>query len=258
MTMNQYSKIKETIDYRALILENTETLIKSCSKKNIGQLSLFGEEQTKETIALKQPDNVDTEYYFEKESEVLGICLTYNMQDKYILHSKRFCNSSVRLINELTETKNNLVFIAKISDIEYKTSMMGNNYARIKFRDYDSELQAFLFGESYKNLISTAYKGRYYICECFYNNEKQSVSIVNFKPIEEVDILSFINTIILEVSDKYKIFELRDFIWNNMIGSDYDLIFSYDGEQFRAPYKIRFNEEIYQNLKPLIKDINVR
>ena len=130
--MNQ--EIKDKLLWRATIIENSESLIRSCSRNDKAQLSLF-EETKHETITLEIPE-INPEDWVRKESDVLGVSLTYNIQDRYILHSKRFCNSTLRSINELTESGDKLIFIARIDEIEYRKSLAGNNYARINWKDY--------------------------------------------------------------------------------------------------------------------------
>lgn len=253
--MNQ--QIRDNLYDRAVMLENLESIMKSCSNKNSSQLSLF-DDISKETISLKMPENVNYDEMIQKEVDVLGVSLTYNIQDRYILHSRRFCNHTLRTINELTESQDRIVFIGRLDDIEYKKSLAGNNYGRIIWRDYDSECRMFLFGDSYQKLISRAFKNRYYLCECSYNNDKNSLSIVNFRPIEDINIEEYVSTIIIEPKDKYHIFSLREYVFGNMIGGGYNLIFLYEGQELVAPYKVRFTEENYCDIKDLIKNINVR
>ena len=114
--------IRDKLLWRATIVENSESLIKSCSRNNKDQLSLFAETKN-ETIDLKTPENINYEQILQREVDLMGVSLTYNIQDKYILHSKRFCNNTLRSINELSESQGKIVFIAKIDTIEYCTSV---------------------------------------------------------------------------------------------------------------------------------------
>jgi DNA polymerase III alpha subunit len=249
--------IKDKLLWRATIIENSESLIKSCSRINKNQLSLF-EEVKNDAVELKSPQDLNYDLMVEKEVDVLGVALTYNIQDKYILHTKRFCNHTLRSINELMVDEGRIVFIAKINDIEYRTSMAGNNYAKIFWKDFDSTTRMYLFGDMYQKLISKAFKGRYYLCECSYNKDKDSLNIVNFKAIEELEIKEYINEIVLVVDDPEKLPELRNYVWKNMIGDEYKLTFLYKGVEFSAPYKIKFSEENYLDIKDLITNINVK
>lgn len=253
--MNQ--KIRDELLWRATIVENSESLIKSCSRNNKNQLSLFAETKN-ETINLKEPQDVNYEELLQREVDLMGVALTYNIQDRYILHSKRFCNNTLRSINELSESQGKIVFIAKIDAIEYKTSLSGNNYARILWKDSDSETRMFLFGEQYQKLISKAFKGRYYLCECSYNKDKESLLIVNFKAIEDIEIADSVSTIILDIKDPESMVLLRGYVFSRMIGSQYDLILQYKGSEFNAPYKINFTEENYCDIKELINNLTVR
>jgi len=254
--MNQ--QIRDELLWRATIVENSESLIKSCSRNNKDQLSLFAETKN-ETIDLKIPQDVNYEELLQREVDLMGVALTYNIQDKYILHFKRFCNNTLRSINELSESQGKIVFIAKIDTIEYCTSLAGNNYARILWKDSDSECRMFLFGEQYQKLISKAFKGRYYLCECLYNKDKESLSIVNFKAIEDIEIADSVSTIVLNVKDDIEsVVSIRNYVFTKMIGNQYDLIFVYKGSENKAPYKINFTEENYCDIKELITNIDVR
>lgn len=250
--------IRDKLLWRATIVENSESLIKSCSRNNKDQLSLFAETKN-ETIDLKTPENINYEQILQREVDLMGVSLTYNIQDKYILHSKRFCNNTLRSINELSESQGKIVFIAKIDTIEYCTSQAGNNYARVLWKDYDSECRMFLFGEQYQKLISKAFKGRYYLCECSYNKDKESLSIVNLKAIEDIEIADSISTIVLSVKDDVEsVISIRNYVFTKMIGSQYDLVFVYKGAENKAPYKINFTEENYCDIKEFINDLTVR
>lgn len=249
------SVIESKLLWRATIIENAESLIKSGSH-NKNQLSLF-EDVKNDTISLRIPE-VNYQEMIQKETDVLGVALTYNIQDKYIIHSRRFCNHTLRSINELTESEGNLNFIAKINDIEYRVSTAGNNYAKIFWQDYDSTVKMYLFGKTYQKLVSRAFKGRYYLCSAIYNKDKESLSIVNFKAIEDILITEYVSTITLVVEDPESIVELRNYIFKNMIGSDYNLEYSYKGDIVVAPYKISFSEENYLDIKDLIINLTIK
>ena len=253
--MNQ--TIKDKLLWRATIVENSESLIKSCSRNDKNQLSLF-ESVKNETVSLNVPEDINYEALIEKEVDILGVALTYNIQDRYVLYYKKFCNNTLRSINELTETSNGLIFIAKISDIEYRVSGAGNNYAKIWWKDDDSTTRMYLFGDAYQKLISKAFKGRYYLCEASYNKDKESLNIVRFRAIEDLDLADYITTILIYVEDPESIVELRNYVFSKMIGSTYDLIYVYKGDEFKAPYKINFTEENYCDIKDLIINLNVR
>jgi len=253
--MNQ--EVEDKLLWRATIIENVESLVKSCSRNDKAQLSLFAEVE-RETISLKIPENVNYDKMIEKEADILGVSLTYNIYDRYILHYKKFCNHTLRSINELTESSNKLVFIAKLQEIEYRLSATGNNYAKIFWKDYDSVTRMYLFGKTYQQLISRAFKGQYYLCEATYNKDKESLSIDKFRALDEIEIKEFVSTIVLYVDSPESAFELRHYIFNNMIGFDYNVIFIYKGDEFKAPYKIKFNEDHYLDIKDLITNIEVK
>lgn len=250
-------EIKDKLLWRATIIENLSSLIKSCSRGNSDQLSLF-EDIKSEMIHLKIPEDVDYEEMINKEANVLGVSLTYNIQDKYVLHSKKFCNHTLRSIDELSISSDKLVFIAKIDNIEYRVSSSGNNYAKIFWKDYDSITRMYLFGKTYQKFISKAFKGQYYLCEAIYNKDNESLSMVKFKAINEIEIKDYVSVIELSIDDIRLIPELRSYVFKNMIGSDYDLIFNFKDTKFKAPYKINFNEDNYLDIRDLITNLSVK
>lgn len=253
--MNQ--EIQDKLFWRATIVENAGKIIGSSNKSNKAQLSLF-DEIKEETIQLSSPVNIDYEDWIQKEINVLGISLTYNIQDKYILHTKRFCNSTLRDIETLKKDLKGLIFIAKLKDIKYRTSQSGNSYAKLIWSDSDILMRMYLFGDNYKKLIPDCIKGKYYLAQCSFNSSNGNSSLDKLKCLDDIDIKQYVNTIILEVGLIDNIPELRHYVWNNMIGSDFDLIFKYKDKEFKAPYKIKFNEDIYLDIKELINNLEAK
>ena len=43
-----------------------------------------------------------------------------------------------------------------------------------------------------------------------------------------------------------------------MIGSDFDLIFKYKDEEYKTPYKIKFDEDKYLDIKELINNLEAK
>jgi DNA polymerase III alpha subunit len=251
--MNQ--EIRDTLAWRAEILHNSEKLVKFGSKANTTQLSLFGD--SREQITMEKPSDVNYELMIEKEKEVLGVNLLYNIFDRYVLVSRRFCNHTIRTINEITSQSQKVFFLGQVTDIEYRKSTTGNNYAKVFFRDNDSTIKVYLFGEMYRRYISSVYKERIYLVEADFNAEKGSINIVNMKQADEIEPEKFISTVTIHLNDFRSALNVKAYIDNNMFGSRYELYFTYDGERFRAPFKINFSEENYLFLKDKINDITV-
>jgi len=249
--------IKSTLEWRATILENSDSLIKSSGKKNVNQLSLFAEVES-ETISLKVPETVDYDLMLEKEANVLGLALTYSIQDRYILHSQRFCNSNIKTIAELTTDVKQLLFIAKLDKIDYKQSINGNSYGRLFLKDTDSEITAYLFGDNYVKIIPSLFKRRYYLIKASYKAENNSLIVSDAKEINDIQITDYVKTIVIEIREPEAIVKLRNYIFQNMIGSEYSLVFLYNDQEIMAPYKIRFDAEHYSTIKPWINNIEAR
>lgn len=251
--MNQ--EIRDTLAWRAEIIHNAERLVKFGTNVNKSQLSLFGD--SREQIVMEKPENVDFMLMLEKEKDVLGVNLLYNIFDRYILIYKRFCTHTIRTVNELTTQNQKVVFLGMVTSIEYRKSTAGNNYAKVYFKDNDSVVRVYLFGEAYRRLISSVYKDKAYLIEADYNRQNGTLSIVNMKQAEEIETEKFISTIIIHLNDFHAALNVKFYMDNNMFGSKYNLYFTYEDDMFRAPYKINFTEENYLFLKDKINDITV-
>lgn len=249
-------EIKSTLHWRATILANAERLIKYGSQADNSQLSLFGNDN-KQFVKLEEPQEVDYNDILDKEKDVLGVNLIYNVFDRYILIAKRFCNNTVRSLVEKTESASGIAFLAMVTDIEYKKSGAGNNYAKIYLRDNDSTIRVYLWGDVYRKNISRIYKNKIYLVEVNYNKEKDTTSITNIKDVEEIEIERFVKSLTIYLDDARSAVLAKFYIDNKMFGSQYNLYFNYNDEVFKAPFKINFNEENYLYLKNIILDIGV-
>ena len=248
-------EIKSKLEWRETVVDNLEKLIKHGSNQDNNQLSLFG--NSKETIKLETPKVFNYKQILDKETEVLGVNLTYNVFDRYILIYKRFCNSTIRTVVESTESINKAIFLATVRDIEYKKSQAGNNYAKILLQDHDSSISVFLWGEFYKKKISSIFKDKIYLIEVTYNNENNSTAIVNLRDVNDIDIKDYISSIIIHLDSPKNTAKVVPYIHQKMFGNDYNFKFNYCGDIFNAPYKINFSEENYLYLKDFITNLTV-
>ncbi len=249
-------EIKSKLEWRATIIDNSDKLIKHGSSKFNNQFSLF-EDDNKASIKLDPPKDINYKDILDKETNVLGVNLTYNIFDRHILVNKRFCNSTIRTVVELTEDANKLIFLAVVKDIEYKKSAAGNNYAKILLQDHDSSVSAFLWGDFYKRKISSVFKDRIYLVEVNYNDKNNSTSIVNIRDVNEVNPEEYISTIIFHLDKLEDAPKVIPYIHAKMFGSRYALKFKFDGDIFIPQYKINFCEEDYLYLKNFITDLTV-
>lgn len=254
--MNQ--EIISTLNERNIILSNLDSLIKhgNDSKKNKNQLSLFGGQESFKP-KLSEPENTNYQDLLDKEKDTLGVCLTYNIFDRHILLVKRFCNNTVRSLNEMTESKQSgIVLIAQITDFKFKKSKAGNNYAKITIQDHNSSAEAYIWGDIYKKHISSLFKGQIYLIELGYNKDNESVFILNIKDVRDIDPKDYVSKIILHLNNFRDAVLVRPYTFK-MWGSDYALDFNYNGQIINAPYRINMTEEHFSYLKQHITDIEV-
>lgn len=256
------NQIRETLANRAVIMNNLENLIKYGNdfKKNSQQLSLFGSSiEAKPRMIV--PDYINFDDMIKKEKDALGVCLTYDIFNRYILLIKRFCNNNVMSLNSMTESKlNGIILIASIADIEYKKSIAGNNYAKITIQDANDSCNVFLWGTIYQTHISKVIKDKLYMIELGYNKENESVFILNIKDLNSIDPKEHISTIVLGLNNFSNVVAVRKYVFESMFYGtlgDYNLIFKYNDDEIVAPYKIKFTEEDYLFLKNHITHLDV-
>jgi len=256
------NQIRDVLSNRVTIVENIDNLVKYGNdfKKNLQQLSLFGN-SIEAKPKLSEINNINYYEAVTKEKNILGICLTYNIFDKYFLIKKRFCNNTISSLNEMTEDcPSGIILLSSINDIEYRTSLAGNKYAKLQLQDYDSSCGVYLWGSAYQKNISKIFKDRIYLIELGYNKDNESVFIINIRPVDDINPQEYISTIILGI-DKSNTVKTREYVFKNMFmgtTGDYNLIFRYSEVDYAAPYKIIFNEEHYLYLKDLNINIEIQ
>lgn len=253
--MNQ--SLREDYDFRATVLSNIGNLIAHYSKKDTAQMSLFPiSEDT--SFEMTRPENINYKEIAAAEKDVLGVCLSYNEFDRFVLERLRFCNTTIEGINELIEDSDNLIFIATVDDIEYKKSQFGNNYAKLTLRDNITSINLFLFGDMYKKYIASIYKNKFYLIRASYTAETQRTNILSIKGIEDIDISDYVSGIKIYLGqDMAKLFYVKQYAGTKMFGNKFDLIFIYNGEEFKHPCKINFTEENYLDIKDSINSIEI-
>jgi len=254
--------IKSKLSDRAQIIGNLDNLIKHGNelKKSASQLSLFGSSNEAKP-QMVEIEHVDFNKMIEGEKNALGICLTYDIFDKHVLIRKRFCNHTIRTFNELTESRpTGIMLIASVSDIDYRKSLSGNNYAKITLQDHNSSCIVYLWGQIYQSYISRVFKNRIYLVELGYNKDTDSAFIINIKSIEDIQPQDHISSIILYIDEMKNVVKVRGYIFDNMLRfeqSFYNLVFNYKGDEIHPKYKISFTEQDYLYLKELITNIGV-
>lgn len=249
--------LKNIYDWRATILSQSENLVAHFSKINSSQMSLFPISED-ESFEMGKPKDIDYEKIAEQEFKVLGICLSYNPFDQFILQRLRFCNSNISDIANIIEDNDNIIFIAKVDEIEYLTSKYGNFYAKITFKDAESSVQIYLFGDMYKRYIGSIYKNKYYLIKSSYDAKTQRISVLSIKNICDIEMSEYISEIKLHLGlDIRNIILVKEYVGIKMFGNSFDLVFIYEGIEYKHPLKINFTTENYLDIKDYIESISI-
>jgi len=198
-----YSK-KEAIEIfrrRQSLVNSLDKIIavnKSSQKHsyNDGQLTLFDmgmdKAVTYPTIDLYEYD-VDIMYWVNKETELLGIPITYDPLWEYDICNEIFCTHQVTDLLELTENTENIVVMDRITGIEYRISKKGNNYCKLHLSKLGNNNYIYLTGNAYLTHISQVFTNSIYLFQLNYklptkDYSKESISVTYMKNILYVDI----------------------------------------------------------------------
>jgi DNA polymerase-3 subunit alpha len=244
---------------RATVLNNIDGLVSYGLNfnKNKQQMSLF-EDVVESKMSLNIPENIEYEKLLEQEKDVLGVYLTHNPFDDFILVRKKFCNNTIEgLLDVQDDCKSGIVLIARINEVKKKHSKAGNQYSKLMIGDSSSNFMVYLWGDKYNKLSPHIFNNNIYLIELGFRKDGNTFFVVNMKNLNSFDISRFVKKIIMHISDVEDIPKTREYIISNMIGNTYNLSFVFGGEIFDAPYKINFNGDNYNYLKNYITDLRV-
>ena len=249
-------QLKEEYKWRGTILSNMDGIVSHFSKKDSAQMSLFPIAED-ENFQLKEPDDIDYLKIAEMEKDVLGVCLSYDEFSKFILYKLRFCTHSIQDVIELNESNNNIIFIAKVDEIEYLKSKYGNFYSKILLKDSISSIKMYLFGDVYKKNISSVFTNQFYLVKALYDAETQRTNIASIKNIKDINIEDYISSVDIDVGTDIRDIVIIKEATNNLRPGGLKVNFIYDGTVFEHPLKVKFTEEYYLDIKDFVKEFKI-
>ncbi|MBO7465385.1 MAG: DNA polymerase III subunit alpha, partial [Bacteroidales bacterium] len=150
-------------DLRSELFEDqvfTDKLVRMAAReqerKKSMQTSLFGDEDVSvEESGIDIPE-VRPWTHMQRlnwEKELCGYYVSGHPLDKYLLESRMFSCVPLAELKELADagrpTKSAKYMACMIIQAECLTSQKGNEYAKVTVRDYDDEMQFFIFGEAF-------------------------------------------------------------------------------------------------------------
>ncbi|MHC5308615.1 DNA polymerase III subunit alpha [Myroides sp. LJL116] len=125
---------------------------KSQENENSSQFSLFG---NTEEVAIPEPvlpmcDEWSTMEKLAKEKEVVGIYISGHPLDDFKFEMKYFCNVSVeQMANLVPLTGRAVTFAGMISDVQFRTSAKGKDWAMFTIEGYDEGFEFRMFNEEF-------------------------------------------------------------------------------------------------------------
>lgn len=125
---------------------------KSQENDNSSQFSLFGESAEVEIPEPVLPvcEEWTTMEKLAKEKEVVGIYISGHPLDDFKFEMKYFCSSRVEEMRDLTELAGRTItFGGMISNVEFRTSAKGKDWAMFTIEGYDEGCEFRLFNEDF-------------------------------------------------------------------------------------------------------------
>ncbi|MHC5352624.1 DNA polymerase III subunit alpha [Myroides sp. LJL115] len=125
---------------------------KSQENENSSQFSLFG---NTEEVAIPEPvlpmcEEWSTMEKLAKEKEVVGIYISGHPLDDFKFEMKYFCNVSVEQMANLVPLTGRVVtFAGMISDVQFRTSAKGKDWAMFTIEGYDEGFEFRMFNEEF-------------------------------------------------------------------------------------------------------------
>lgn len=188
--------ILDNIDNVLNYQKKIDKLRDKSAKKNIGQLSLFDVEEVE---IIKKPELIESNSFInieecvDRETELLGIPISYNSLDDLWIYEELYCTHLVTDLLEVTEATKRMIVMDKIVDIEYRTSDAGNRYCKLYLSKLGSENYCYMWGKTYRDYIPMTFKKQIYLFDIEYKPATKEFSrnclIVNhLKNIKDVDI----------------------------------------------------------------------
>ncbi len=235
-------RVKEVFESRQAITNNIDELLKYSrafhkdKEKSCAQLSLFGEE----TIDIVKPElkkralsDQDIYGLSMKEKEVLGMSITYDPFQEFILIENCLCTSTVFEMSMLTEDKANCVFIALLKEARVMMSKKGNRYYKLLWERDGVEFNAYLDWRSSDKIISECVTGKIHIIRAGYLGGRYVTSKVTV--IDRIDPSKYIKSINIILNRPEAVVGVRMQLFINSDNKGVPVTVEYEGAKF--PFK---------------------
>ena len=200
-----YYNRQSLVDSLDSIIEYGKAFQKNKNKQT-AQLTLFdmGMEDKIEVPKIESKNtSVNLIEWYKLESQLLGIPITYDPLKELWMYEELYCTHTSEEVLKMNEHKKDIVIMDIITEIEYKISKNGNNYAKIYTQNL-GETYLYLTGKAYQHLIFNVFKDQIYLFDLTYNPSapsfsKESININFLKNINEVDIEGEYNAILNKI-----------------------------------------------------------
>jgi DNA polymerase III alpha subunit len=214
----------EAIFYeRAKLIHNLDKIVSSASKKAAkggGMMSMFAEDESYSNIVLDEPEGFDPLAMAEKERDLLGISLLYSEYEPFEAVRCRYCDCKLGDIYA-TPFEGNKTFLAKLIEIDHKTSSYGNPFAKLKFLYEGTESRVYLFGDLYKKNLLKCFTNKIYLITASWNTERNSLDLVDF--MEAKNITNLRAQALWITTNINQLDVLKKYVYCYMMGDEYSV-----------------------------------
>ena len=169
---------------RLKIVHNAAKLVKyggdEQKSAGIGQMSLFQDAEMSSKPEMDDfDDEVDLLQMSLKEAELIGVQLTYDIMQKYLIHYKTYVTHSIQEINELVQNAGNIVTIGMVTSLVFNTGASGKPYIKMIISDKGYDMTIYINGKNYDKFKTLFKNHKVYMFSLIKNTKNGYVNIMH-------------------------------------------------------------------------------
>lgn len=244
------------LQWRKTLINNADALVKHGKKANktaqMGQGNLFAAVEVDITPELKSEDITYGEAVdlLKKETEILGVNLTFDEFSPYYVISKALCTTSLKELIEGNQSASNQVLLVKVVEIQYRNTKTGKPYAMVEVEAEGYKQRMFMFGDEYRKNIRKLFLDNIYLIRAVYN--KKGMMMLNFaQEASTINASKYIDGYTIKVTKKKYLGRIKVMLWTSKDTSGLKFNYELDEEQYSGTHDITLNSEKIHKLTSL-------
>jgi DNA polymerase III alpha subunit len=224
-----------------------------------GQMSLFGSNDVTLKPTIKQfSGEVNKLQMSISESELIGVCVSYDYSENYLLHRIAYETHSVAEVVTSTIDIKKAVIIGLVKDITHGTSKSGNKYDKIHIYDNGTAIDIFISGNKYREYSGFFYKNTMYLFQLSVSGGGRYINLIASIHPDKLDPIKKFNSVRLLVRNVNQSRSIRNYVHKNMFGSGKkSLKFIIDDSEFEVEYLVNISNKNIIDLKKMNCDVEL-